>query len=355
MGYNTSPLVAFLLTMFNVRLGWWFPNPGQPGWYSRGLRFSLYYMLKELFGLADETNSFVNVSDGGHFENLGIYELVRRRCKVIIASDAECDELLQFGGLGNLVRVCETDFDAKIEIDVSSIRRQKDGHSLAHCTVGKITYSNGSLGYLIYLKSSVTGDEDLGAAQYRSEHPSFPHETTADQFFLESQFEAYRRLGYHVVRHALRGIQPGTYPVSIAEKLYDVWAPGGSTSEAFIKHTNTLDEIWERFRLSKGLKRLMSEFMGNGPLAANQVPTRKEVCACLELTQLMENVFLDLRLDDFWEHPDNRGWAMLFMGWARSPIFRAVWTHTRRTFGIRFQYFCEARLGLERERPVARV
>lgn len=357
MGYNTSPLVSFLLTMFNVRLGWWFPNPGRKRWHLRGLRFSLYYLLKELLGLADETNLFVNVSDGGHFENLGIYELIRRRCKVIIASDAECDESLQFGSLGNLVRICETDFDAKIEIDVSSIRTQEDGYSRSHCTIGKINYSNGSVGYLIYLKASVTGDEDVGVTQYRSIHSSFPHETTADQFFSESQFESYRRLGYHVVRNALRDIQPASHPVDMAEKLYDVWVPGGCTSDVFIAHTKELDAIWERFRASSDLTLLMSELMGNVPVTRNSlaIPTHQEVCACLELVQLMENVFLDLRLDDFWEKPDNRGWAMLFMAWARSPIFRKVWIQTRHTFGIRFEYFCEERLGLPRDRPIARV
>lgn len=358
MGYNTSPLVAFLLTMFNVRLGWWFPNPGGRRWRFQGLRFSLYYLIKELFGMADETNLFVNVSDGGHFENLGVYELVRRRCKVIVAADAECDESLEFGSLGNLVRVCDTDFGARIEIDVSSIRQRKEGHSRAHCTVGKITYSNGSQGYLIYLKASVTGDEDVGVTQYRSEHPSFPHETTADQFFSESQFESYRRLGHHVVGHALRGIQPGSRPVEIAEKLYDVWASAGSSGDAFLKHTETLDKIWERFRQSTGLNRLMDELtgnVGNGATAGGPVESGEEVCACLELVQLMENAFLDLRLDDFWDHPDNRGWAMLFMAWARSPVFRTVWRRTRRTFGIRFEYFCEERLGLERDRPIARV
>ena len=353
MGYNTSPLVAFLLTMFNVRLGWWFPNPGKPQWDKGGLSFSLYYLIKELFGLADETDRFVNVSDGGHFENLGVYELVRRRCKVIVASDAECDDALTFGSLGNLVRICETDFGAKIDIDVSAIRKQKEGHSLAHCTVGKITYSNGSLGYLIYLKASVTGDEDVGVAQYRSQHPSFPHETTADQFFTESQFESYRRLGQHVVRHALRGIQPSSHPVSIAEKLYDVWAPAGLSCDTFIKHAKALDGIWERFRQSPSLNRLMSELMG-GPATANSA-TPIETCACLELIQLMENVFLDLRLDDYWEHPDNRGWGMLFMAWARSGIFRAVWKQTRSSFGIRFEYFCAERLGLERSDRVVRV
>jgi hypothetical protein len=354
MGYNTSPLVAFLLTMFNVRLGWWFANPGRLNWRSRGLGSSVSYLVRELFGAADETSAFVNVSDGGHFENLGIYELVRRGCKVIIASDAECDEPLQFGSLGNVVRICETDFGAKIDLNVGSIRQQTNGYSLAHCAIGKITYSNGSLGWLIYLKASVTGDEDVGVAQYRSIHPAFPHETTANQFFSEDQFESYRRLGEHVVRHALRDIRPASHPVAMAEKLYDTWAPVTLTGDSFVKDSQRLDQIWERFRQSPALHPFLAELMGASSNAA-RTPTEEELSIGLELIQLMEDTFLDLRLDDFWEHPDNRGWAMLFAGWARSRLFRAIWAQTRRTFGIRFEYFCEQRLGLPKERPIARV
>ena len=171
MGYSTSPLVAFLLTMFNVRLAWWFPNPGRRWWSRSKLPLSTWYLLKEMFGIADETNRFVNVSDGGHFENLGIYELVRRRCRVIVACDAECDSKLTFGSLGNVIRLCETDFRARIDIDVESIRRGRDsGVSGGHCAVGRITYSNGSRGYLIYLKSSLTGDEEVSIEQYQASH-----------------------------------------------------------------------------------------------------------------------------------------------------------------------------------------
>jgi hypothetical protein len=74
----------------------------------------------------------------------------------------------------------------------------------------------------------------------------------------------------------------------------------------------------------------------------------------LELIQLMENAFLDLRLDDFWDHPDNRGWVLLLSGWARSPRFQTIWRETRTIFGIRFGYFCESRLGLPGDRPVVR-
>jgi hypothetical protein len=66
-------------------------------------------------------------------------------------------------------------------------------------------------------------------------------------------------------------------------------------------------------------------------------------------------VFLDLRLDDFWDRPDNRGWAMLFSMWARSPKFHKAWTKVRHTYGIRFEYFCDRNLGLDRDRPVMRV
>lgn len=362
MGYNTSPLVAFLLTMFNVRLGWWFPNPRRWAWNAKGLRFSLYYLTRELMGTADEDRLFLNVSDGGHFENLGVYELVRRRCKVIIASDAECDECLQFAGLGNMIRICETDFGARIDIDVRSIRQQKDGRSLAHCAVGKIKYDNGSLGFLIYLKASISGDEQVGIAQYRAAHASFPHESTSDQFFTEDQFESYRKLGLHVVQHSFRGTRDGDTPVEVAERLADVLAPRGASNDSVLKHTEALQKLWAEFRESPALHSFLDELMMIIPPAASAlspaevgIQSSQEHAVALELIQLMEEVFMDMQLDDFWDHPDNRGWAVLFMRWARSPKFQNIWKQTHRTFGIRFEYFCAARLGLTRDNPIARV
>ena len=362
MGYNTSPLVALLLTMFNVRLGWWFPNPGRNAWSERGLRFSLYYLTRELLGLADETRLFLNISDGGHFENLGVYELIRRRCKVIIACDAECDEHLEFGGLGNLIRICATDFAAVIELDVQPIQQQRNQHSLAHCAVGRIKYSNGSTGYLIYLKASITGDEDIGITQYRSAHPSFPHETTANQFFSEDQFESYRELGRHIVRRSFRGIQPGEPPLAVAEKLADINVPPRITGEAYLKHTRTLARIWDEFRRAPALHSFLDELLRIHPSVAVDpgIPNRahrtsEEFAMALQLIQLMEDVYMDLQLEDYWEHPDNRGWAFLFMRWARSPRFRNCWNQAHLTYGTRFEYFCEARLGLLRDNSIVPI
>jgi hypothetical protein len=373
MGYNTSSLVAFLLCMFNVRLGWWFPNPGKDKWNHRGLTFSLLYLIAELFGLADERRDFVNVSDGGHFENLAIYELIRRRCRVIIACDAECDPTLQFGSLGKMIRICQTDFGAEIDLNVDSIRPQDNGLSLAHCAVGTIKYCTGEIGRLIYLKASITGDEDVSIAQYRSQHTTFPHESTANQFYSEDQFESYRRLGLEMVRASFKGNLPGDDPIDIADRMFDVLTPAALSSDKFLRHATALNELWEEFRKSPTLMLFMRELLASstdelddaGKAQRPGIPagsaggppplTDEEFCIGLELIQLMEDVFLDLRLDDYWEHPDYRGWAILLMRWARSPRFREIWKRTHRTFGIRFEYFCNANLGLERDNPIARV
>jgi hypothetical protein len=205
MGYHTSPVVAFLLTLFNVRLGWWFPNPGQTATDVASPHFSLRYLIAELFGLANDTSRFVMISDGGHFENLAAYELIRRRCKVVIISDGECDPALTFEGLGTLIRMCEVDFNCRITIDVERLRLTGTPvWSQQRHAIGRIRYDNGDTGVLIYLKAAMTGHEDTAVLQYKSSHPSFPHESTGDQFYREDQFESYRRLGQQVAGEVFR-------------------------------------------------------------------------------------------------------------------------------------------------------
>jgi hypothetical protein len=356
MGYNTRPLVAYLLTLFNVRLGWWAPNPSRRR-SGKGLGFlGFLHLLVESIGGATDHGRLLNVSDGGHFENLGIYELVRRRCRVIIASDAECDEELAFGSLGNVIRLCETDFGTTIDIDVSALRKGPDGFSRSHCAIGTIRYGNGSTGYLIYLKANLTNDEDTSILQYHSSHSSFPHQSTANQFYTEDQFESYRRLGLHTVRTAFRGIAEKTKPLHAAQTLADRLIASAVPSPIFVQYTKRLDEIWERFRQSPGCGVFFYQLTGTQPgTPPAPADPHAEKCLGLELLQLMEDVFLELRLEDFWEHPDNRGWATLFMDFARSERMREIWLESRRTMGIRFEQFCAAKLGLPSERPIYRL
>jgi Dyp-type peroxidase family len=203
MGYHTSPVVAFLLTLFNVRLGWWFPNPAKKATGYPSPHFNLSHLLAELFGGATDKSKLLMISDGGHFENLAAYELVRRRCRTIVISDGECDPTLTFEGLGTLIRMCEVDFGATITIDVKAIRPDSASHwSQARSAVGSITYRDGSVGTLVYLKASMTGREDTSVLQYKASHAAFPHESTSDQFYREDQFESYRRLGQDVAQAA---------------------------------------------------------------------------------------------------------------------------------------------------------
>jgi hypothetical protein len=161
--------------------------------------------VAELFGLASDKSRFVMISDGGHFENLAAYELVRRRCKVVIVSDGECDPKLTFEGLGTLIRMCEVDFDARITIDVERLRPTgTPAWSQVRHAIGRIDYDDGTSGVLIYLKASMTSHEDTAVLQYKSSHEAFPHESTGDQFYGEDQFESYRRLGQQVAGEVFR-------------------------------------------------------------------------------------------------------------------------------------------------------
>lgn len=207
MGYHTSSVTAFLMTLFNVRLGWWFPNPMMAS-QTLSPNFSLAYLTAELFGGANDKTPFVMVSDGGHFENLAAYELIRRRCRVIVILDGECDKKYSFEGLGTLIRMCEVDFGCRIDINVEAIRPKGTPATWSdrRYATGTITYQDGTKGTLVYLKASMTGSEDTSVRQYKSSHPEFPHESTGDQFYGEDQFESYRHLGRDIGREVFASL-----------------------------------------------------------------------------------------------------------------------------------------------------
>ena len=205
MGYHSSPAITFLLTLFNVRLGWWLGNPGLAGqatYHRASPVFAFGPMLAEAFGLTDEQKRYVYLSDGGHFENLGLYEMVLRRCRYILVSDAGCDEKIEFQDLSNAIRKIRIDLGIDIDINVEPLRPSGQRRAEMHYAIGTIQYSRvdpgAPDGILVYLKPSLSGDEPVDVLGYAARHEQFPHEPTSDQFFDESQFESYRRLGEHV-------------------------------------------------------------------------------------------------------------------------------------------------------------
>jgi hypothetical protein len=344
MGYHSSPAAAFLMTVFNARLGWWMGNPRDKyNWLRSGPRRGLLYLFNELLSLTHDRSSFVNLSDGGHFENLGLYELVRRRCRYIIASDAEQDASLAFEGLGNAIRKCRIDFGVEITIRATRIHPAEGAaHSPFHSVIGDIRYPDGEQGVLVYLKASMTGDEPSDVLEYKSRQPAFPHHSTlADQFFDESQFESYRKLGVHVAQTTL-GKAKGVGP-SLEDRfdfLRDYWYPSSSAIERhFGSHTAHFDELVERVRKDPQLQFLDSAFFTapeEGP-----PPDRQQVFIGVTLLDLMQRVFIDLDLEQDDGHPHNAGWMTIFRKWKQQPSVRAAWEASKANYGRRFQRFVD--------------
>ena len=190
MGTLTSLRYTFLLAMLNVRLGYWVKRPKRgPEEQTSSPPIGWLYFFRELSGLMSEKTRYVNVSDGGHIENLGIHELLRRRCKYIIAVDGEADPQRSFGGLLTVTQLAGIDLGVRIDPDLSDLRIDQAGKGHAHFELSRINYSNGQLGLLLYIKSSLTGNESEFLQKYHAEHPDFPHESTANNS------SARRRLG----------------------------------------------------------------------------------------------------------------------------------------------------------------
>ena len=211
MGYHSSSLVTFILTLLNVRLGAWLGNPGKAGDQTFQLGYpesSVRPIIDEALGLTNDTSPYVYLSDGGHFENLGLYEMVLRRCHFILVSDAGQDPECSFADLGEAVRKIRIDFGIPIDFGQMSIYPRSQIDSLKkrghNCAIGRVRYSavDGSDapdGIIVYIKPACYGDEPRDIYEYFKRSETFPHESTADQFFSESQFESYRMLGTHTM------------------------------------------------------------------------------------------------------------------------------------------------------------
>jgi Patatin-like phospholipase len=217
MGYHSSPALSLLLTFFNVRLGAWLGNPNRAGNRTHrhvGPRIAGWPMTQEALGLTDGTKGYVYLSDGGHFDNLGLYEMVRRRCRLIIISDAGCDPDFGFEDLGNACRKISIDQDIDIEFEaLKMVARKTPPAEGPYFAVAKIKYRDlrGAEGILVYIKPNFQGIEPISVRSYALKATIFPHESTADQFFGESQFEAYRALGRFAIDH-IDGAPGTTYP-----------------------------------------------------------------------------------------------------------------------------------------------
>ena len=226
-GPTRSRFLSMLMGLLNLRLGYWVRNPNPEVFQTsksptgnKPVNKSipklnpnfLWPGLSELFFRANlsEQSWFIQLSDGGHFENMGLYEMVRRKLRLIVLCDGTADPDLHFKGLSEAIEKVRVDFGAKIKIESECLRpvvphapiddRIKDKDKV-HCAdrsyiVADIEYVDGRKGKLIYLNTTFTPHLGVDLYGYKLAHPEFPDETTANQFFDERQFEAYRELGF---------------------------------------------------------------------------------------------------------------------------------------------------------------
>jgi RimJ/RimL family protein N-acetyltransferase len=389
MGYHSSPAVTALLTVFNARLGSWLGNPNHEAtWQRSGPRLGFLHLFRELFGLTSAKGGYVFLSDGGHFENLGVYELVRRRCHYIIVSDAGNDPAYVFEDLGNLIHKCRVDFGVEIEINPDSLRPAERGLCAWHCAVGQIRYDladpGASPGIIVYVKPSLTGDEPTDVLQYRERNPAFPHDPTTNQFFTESQFESYRALGEHIAttvfsraidevreekerdrkldiaRNEGAGVEHRRWCLDLFTALVRQWyAQPPKYETSFLESTKEFIDIQTALRTQPQLGRLSLELYpeldpdGSGRRKARQekpdemVRRRSaELHLVSQMLQVMENAWLSLNLDVHYAHPLNRGWLDVFHRWTNAPTVRELWPTLRAEFARGFGSFCEKQMGM---------
>jgi hypothetical protein len=214
MGYHSSTLVAFLMTFFNARLGWWLPNPGPAGrrvWRRSEPEIGLGPLVAEALGRTTDRTRHVYLSDGGHFENLALYEMVFRRCGLIVLVDGGCDPQYAYEDFAGAVRKIRADLGVPITLASGSTPADEKERD-AHYAIATIHYSHVDPGVrdgtIIYVKPVLTGDEPIDVSRYAAAHKDpknpFPQQSTLDQFFDEAQFESYRQLGEHSILTLVR-------------------------------------------------------------------------------------------------------------------------------------------------------
>lgn len=196
--------ISFLMSLLNIRLGFWTANPRVrpskfwlPTWYR--------LMLREMLGVGlSEQEAQIHLADGGHFENLGLYELLRRRCRYIIVSDAGADPDTTLADLGQAVQRARADFGAVLEICADRFFHDRNEalHDQVH-VLGKVTYADGSTGEVLYLKAMLRKQLSADIYGYWRTHAAFPNQSTADQFYDEQQFDSYRELGLQLMQNII--------------------------------------------------------------------------------------------------------------------------------------------------------
>ncbi|MEA2151448.1 MAG: hypothetical protein QOD69_3278 [Solirubrobacteraceae bacterium] len=198
-GKTGSRALTFLLTLANMRLGVWVPNPRWVAGSGRRQRRRYkrprpWYLVLELLGRNRLDARYLYVSDGGHYENLGLVELLRRGCTRIYCFDASGGQT--FSALGDAVALARSELGVEIEIDPQRLMSTGDPLAAeANAVTARFRYASGEEGILVYARNVVVPDAPWDVRAHQLADPRFPNDSTVDQLYTDQKFESYRALG----------------------------------------------------------------------------------------------------------------------------------------------------------------
>ena len=381
-------LVAFVLFAFNLRLGiWWKPNRALVSrknhlrhFFTNRLSWRPWKEMLSQISLPIPTtdpdhkgyaasNLDIRLTDGGHFDNLAAYEMIRRRCRYIIICDGGADPDNRFVELASLQRLVRRDFGVEIDIDLDPLRTDAAGKSLRHLAAGRIRYPSSSTnqeegfpedGILIYVKPGLTGDEPEDLTQYQATNPSFPHETTTDQFFDNHQWEAYRKLGEHSITKDLgftRKYNAGNHSADpkLAARLFDaaIRELGSEDHQLRSNSSGAATRFAERVadKPEDWVDELLSELC-----TINQKEirdrARKSLLNTMGLLEAHEEAYYSLELKKYGDHLENWGIENRADRIAESAEVRKWWPIIASLYSIPFRNYLGSKYGLNKLLPI---
>lgn len=223
----TSAL-AMLMTLLNVRLGYWAPTPNRKGWNSSQPRLWPFYLVREFLSQTNDLSDYCYLTDGGHFDNTGLYSLIERGCRFVVLVDCGADpKPPRFEDLGEAIRRCRIDFGTEINLKLDPLFKSECPMTASCFAVGKIKFTEKHLrslvgdgegnglqrdalkreGIIVYVKPSLIANVPADVRGYAFENKFFPQQPTTNQWFGEAQFESYRRLGQSCAHSAFGQIR----------------------------------------------------------------------------------------------------------------------------------------------------
>jgi hypothetical protein len=256
MGKMTRPSMRILLAAADVRLGVWLDSPEVMEEYTKRLREKaaarsqaeqrrprvaswrrrvaqksprwlrlassaarrhwlqpdLHHLWAEAAGSLHLDGRWIYVTDGGHYENLGMVEALRRRPDHLIVVDASGDAVGEFSTLGQAMALARSELGVQVNIkSVDDLKPDDKGLCAKPYVMGEFRYPGEEAGtsglhHLVYLKLAVPVSAPLDILAYHQKHGSFPTHSTLQQLYDDQEFEAYRELGYYCAQAAAKNI-----------------------------------------------------------------------------------------------------------------------------------------------------